>query len=314
MKTIIPLLANDTSDDAEKKRRTLQAAMPEYDIRLHPDMPAEDRLISELAIVENPSAEVLDAYPNLKWVHSLWAGVEKVLDAFSSRDIKVVRMTDPELAHTMAEAVLAWTMYLHREMPLYRAQQAASQWHQQAYVRPEDRHITFLGMGKLGAAAADALRQRGFPVSGWSRTAKSIHGVDMYHGDAGLNTCLGKADILILLLPLTGETRGLLNARTLAMMRPQTQVINFARGPIIKDDDLLDALDRGHIRHAVLDVFATEPLPAEHPYWHHPSVTALPHISAPTNMETASVIVADNIRSYDATGLIPAHVDPQSGY
>jgi len=225
-----------------------------------------------------------------------------------------VRLVDPQLAETMAEAVLAWTLYLHRDMPLYAAQQTRRQWLAADYARPQDTTVGLLGLGALGEAAADRLAGAGFNVCGWSRMRKSVSHVECFAGAVELPAMLARTDILVCLLPLTVETRGLLNATTFAQLPHHASLINFARGPIVCDDALRAALDAERIRHAVLDVFSIEPLPPDSWQWAHPRVSVLPHISAPTDRQTASAIVGQNIRRYRETGEIPESVDLARGY
>jgi len=158
------------------------------------------------------------------------------------------------------------------------------------------------------------LQQNGFSVKGWARTKKEIEGLHTYSDEKGLQHVLATSDILVLLLPLTNETKGLIDVKTFSLMQRGTSIINFARGDIIDEQNLIDALDKQHIRHAVLDVFSTEPLPHTHKFWSHPSVTVLPHISAPTTIATASVIAAKNIDEYLLSGSIPKAVDTKLGY
>ena len=225
-----------------------------------------------------------------------------------------MRLIDPQLSRTMAEAVLAWTYYLFREMPAYAKFQREHVWQQLAYRRPEQVTIGLLGLGALGAASAARLKEAGFNVIGWSRSAKSLAGVETFHGEEGLNRLLSRSDILVCLLPLTSETKGLLNRDRLSKLPGDASLINFARGPVVVDGDLIEALDSGALKHAVLDVFDIEPLPAGNALWDHPAITVLPHISAPTDRETAAAIVAGNILTYRSTGALPTTVDLERGY
>ncbi|NUT61317.1 glyoxylate/hydroxypyruvate reductase A [Herbaspirillum sp. C9C3] len=292
----------------------LRAAMPEEEILAFGDLDETRRAQCRVAIVANPDPAQLKLLPQLQWVHSVWAGVERLVADLDQSGLQITRLVDPRLAATMAEAVLAWTLYLHRDMPYYARQQQARQWQPLDYVLPEQRRVGILGLGALGEAAAAALRQARFPVTGWSRSARSIPGMQTCSGMEGLAQMLAQTDILVCLLPLTTQTRGLLDAARLALLPPDAQLINFARGPIIDDAALHQALDAGQLRHAVLDVFATEPLPADAWPWSHPAVTVLPHCSAPTDSGTASSIVAANIRHYRKTGEILANVDLKRGY
>ena len=271
----------------------------------------------DVAIVANPDPAAVRRFPSLAWVQSLWAGVEKLVAEPAFASIPVVRMVDPQLARTMAEAVLAWTLYLHRDMPAYLAQQRSRLWRQLPYVAPADRRVGILGLGALGTAAARTLRQAGFAVQGWSRTPKRVDdlgGVATWSGQAGLHEMASHTDILVCLLPLTRQTRHLVGATLLQRLPAQACLVNFGRGPLVCTPDLLAALDAGHLKHAVLDVFDEEPLPIRSPLWEHPGVTVLPHISADTDPATASLIVARNVAEWRSKGQIPAAVDRQRGY
>jgi len=292
----------------------LQAAMPGETVVPFADMDEAARQACTVAIVANPRPEDLRLLPNLQWVHSVWAGVERMLADLKDTDLKIVRLVDPQLATTMAEAVLAWTLYLHRDMPRYAAQQREQRWQPLDYVRPQSKTVSLLGLGALGEAAAQRLLATGFKVQGWSRTLRALDGVACFARDEGLAQMLAGTDILVCLLPLTPETRGLLNDATLGQLKRSASLINFARGAVVDDEALKCALDRGAISHAVLDVFTTEPLPAESWHWAHAAVTVLPHVSAPTDRQTASGIVAGNIAAYRRDGTIPAYVDRKRGY
>ena len=308
-------LVTRISDEAEHLwLEALSLRMPEEKIVSFRHLNEEDRAAVDIAIVANPDPMDLARLPALTWIHSLWAGVERLVTEIGDSTLPVVRLVDPQLSRTMAEAVLAWTYYLFRDMPAYARFQRERSWQQLPYRRSDQITIGLLGLGALGEAAAHRLTDAGFKVIGWSRSAKDIEGVETHSGDDGLSAVLGRSDILTCLLPLTSETRGLLNAERLALLPANASVINFARGPIVVSEDLLQALDIGHLNHAVLDVFDVEPLPADAPFWNHPQITVLPHISAPTDRETAAAIVADNIRTFRRTAKLPSIVDFARGY
>lgn len=292
----------------------LQAAMPEERIVALEALDAQARAGCELAIVANPDPRELATLAQLQWVHSVWAGVERLVEDLQHSPVQIVRLVDPQLAETMAEAVLAWTLYLHRDMPRYARQQAAGEWRAHDYVPPQRKTVALLGLGELGSACAAKLLAAGFQVTGWSLSRKSVPGVQCFAGSAELPALLAGADILVCLLPLTPDTENLLGASAFGQMRAGAALINFARGAVVDDAALRAALDAQHLRHAVLDVFRTEPLPAGEWQWQHPQVTLLPHISAPTNRQTAAAIVAGNIRRYRASGVLPPTVDKQRRY
>lgn len=293
---------------------TLRRAMPNETILSIREMDENQRQCTDIAIVANPDPADLRRLPRLAWVHSLWAGVERLVLELQDFSRPIVRLVDPKLSETMAEAALAWTLYLSRDMPAYAAQQRQRRWEQLTYRAAGDTRVGILGLGALGRAAALKLTQVGFQVSGWSRQVKTIDGIVTHSGETGLNSLLAQSDILICLLPLTAETTGLINAEKLALLPPQAGVINFARGRIIATGDLVAALDEGRVKHAVLDVFDIEPLDMASPLWSHPRITVLPHISAPTNQDTAAAIVATNIATYRATDALPPTIDFERGY
>ncbi len=314
MSGVLPFIAPPGSPFEAEWIAALQAAMPEERIVPLAALDEAARQACTVAVVANPRPEDLRRLPRLRWVHSVWAGVERLLAELGDTELKIVRLVDPQLAQTMAEAVLAWTLYLHRDMPRYASQQRERLWQALDYVRPQHKTVGLLGLGALGEAAAGRLSAAGFKVQGWSRTLREVGGVTCHAGDSGLAEMLASSDILVCLLPLTAQTRGLLNDSTLGQVRQQASLINFSRGAVVDDEALRRALDHGALRHAVLDVFATEPLPEDSWHWAHPAVTVLPHISAPTDRRTASSIVAANIAAYRRDGVIPAHVDRERGY
>lgn len=311
---MIPFISRASLSEQNTWITHLSAAMPDEVIVPFDDLTAEQKLQCDVAIVANPDPNDLLALPSLKWVHSVWAGVERMMNELSSPPFSIVRLVDANLANTMSEAVLAWTLYLHRDMPIYAKQQIKQSWLQQPMVLAQERRIGVLGLGELGRVSAQRLVANGFSVAGWSRHSKQIEDIECFHGEDGLALLLKQTDILVCLLPLTAETKGLLGQQNLSFLPVGASLINFARGPIIDDDALLRKLESGEVSHAVLDVFAQEPLPESHPYWGHDSVTVLPHISAPTHPISASEIVANNIKQYRLTGTIPPAVDPVRGY
>jgi glyoxylate/hydroxypyruvate reductase len=311
---VLPFVAAPGSPFEAEWIAALQAAMP--DERVMPFAALDDaaREACTVAVVANPRPQDLRCMPKLQWVQSVWAGVERLLADLGDTELKIVRLADPQLADTMAEAVLAWTLYLHRDMPRYARQQRERLWQAQDYQRPQHKTVGLLGLGALGEAAARRLVAAGFNVQGWSRTRRDVAGVKCHAGDSGLAEMLAGTDILVCLLPLTPQTHGLLNDSTLGRLSRPASLINFSRGAVVDDAALRRALDHGTLGHAVLDVFATEPLPPDSWHWAHPAVTVLPHISAPTDRQTASRIAAAHIAAYRRHGAIPAHVDRDRGY
>ncbi len=311
----LALIGRLDADETAHWLSGLRAAMPDEVIEPAQTLLAEGRADQvRLAIVANPDPADVRRFPGLQWIHSLWAGVEGLLAEPSFQALPIVRLIDPELARTMAEATLAWTLYLHREMPHYRAAQQASSWQPLPYRPAAERRIGLLGLGEMGRRAATSLQAAGFPVLGWRRQAGDVPGIECRSGAKGLDEVLATSDVVVLLLPLTPDTRHLINRDRLARLPAGASLINFGRGPLVHDGDLIAALDRGHLAHAVLDVFAQEPLPAVNPLWSHPRVTVLPHISASTTATTAAAIVASNVRRWRQSGVLPPTVDRAAGY
>jgi len=292
----------------------LNRLLPEEDVVHFDDLSQEEKKCCQLAIVANPKIELLMELDSLTWLQSVWAGVDQLMMSLANSPIAVVRLVDPILSKTMAEAVLAWSLYLHRDMPQYAKQQKNKHWQQLPVVPASSRRIGVLGLGELGQESAKQLQQHGFEVMGWSRSAKNLANISTYYGDSGLAEMLAQSDILVCLLPLTLATQGLVDKTLLAQLPQSSAVINFARGAIVNTDDLVNALNNNHISHAVLDVFQQEPLHTESALWQHPDITILPHISAPTNLDSACAIVAQNILHFRATGQIPKAVSQVNGY
>ncbi|RWX74956.1 glyoxylate/hydroxypyruvate reductase A [Neorhizobium lilium] len=311
---MIALVTRMTADVEQLWLTALSQKLPGETIIPFRDLDEASREKVDIAVVANPDPADIAQLPGLKWIHSVWAGVERLVGELGKSRLPIVRLVDPQLSRTMAEAVLAWTYYLFRDMPAYAQFQRQRVWQQLAYRRPEQVTVGLLGLGALGAASAARLKEAGFNVIGWSRAAKSLEGVETFHGEQGLDLLLSRSEILVCLLPLTGETKGLLNGTRLSMLPKGASLINFARGPIVVTDALIAALSSSAMKHAVLDVFDVEPLPADNTVWDHPAITVLAHISAPTDRETAAAIVAGNILTYRETGALPPTVDLARGY
>jgi glyoxylate/hydroxypyruvate reductase A len=251
-------------------------------------------------IIFAPNGPLRDFAPftRCKAVLSLWAGVETIVGNQSLTQ-PLARMVDPGMTQSMVEYVAGHTLRHHLGMDrLILGQDGV--WRRHIPPLAQDRKVTVLGLGALGLACAQSLHALGFAVTGWSRSPKSAPGITCHSGMAGLADALSGAEIAVLLLPRTAETECILNSGTLAMMARGACIINPGRGHLIDDDALLAALDSVQIGHATLDVFRTEPLPADHPFWAHPGVTVTPHIASETRADTAARVIAENIRRGEA--------------
>ena len=266
-------------------------------------------------IIFAPGGTVSDFSPftRCKAVLSLWAGVEKYAGNPTLTQ-PLCRMVNHELTEGMVEYVVGHVLRHHLGMDAHIHGQDGV-W-RNAVMPPlaRERPVTVLGLGELGRACALALAALNFPVTGWSHSARTLPLVDCQHGPDGLNRALAQAEILVCLLPQTAETIDILDARRLALLPRGAVIINPGRGALIDDGALLAALDAGQIGHATLDVFRTEPLPPDHPYWAHPRVTVTPHVAADTRAGSAARVLAENIRRGQAGEPFVHLVDRARGY
>jgi glyoxylate/hydroxypyruvate reductase len=300
-------------DTLDQWQRELAVVFPGEPLAVWPDVP--DPAAVRIALVAKPPRGALAGFPNLELICSLWAGVDGLLaDPTLPRHVPLTRLIDPQLAAAMVESVLLHVLSAHRLAPRYRLQQARAEWRQHDQPAAAERTLGILGFGRLGSACAQALLPLGFRVLGWSRSARNHPRVECAHGEAGLMHVLARSNILVSLLPGTAATRGLLDAARLALLPAGATVINVGRGAVIDDRALLAALDAGRIETAILDVFHTEPLPADHRYWRHECVWLYPHVAAETDPRSASRIVADTVRRFRTGEPLPEQVDFARGY
>lgn len=291
----------------------LKRLRPDLDIRTEDDLGAPDSI--HYCIAWKPKPGSLAALPALKVVFSMGAGVDAIVaDPTYPRSVPLSRVVDPTLSQSMTEYVVLNVLYWHRRMHDLHALQRLSKWRQIAAPRAEYVRVGILGFGMLGQAAASALKALNYQLSGWSQTPREIEGVASFHGSQGLAPFLAQTDILVCLLPLTPQTRGILDARLFAALPAGACLINAARGGHLVEQDLLEALDAGHLRGATLDVFTQEPLPSDNPLWSHPKVVVTPHAAAATDPAAFMAHVARTIARVD-DGLSPENlVDFSRGY
>ncbi|MGQ3004062.1 MAG: 2-hydroxyacid dehydrogenase [Hydrogenophaga sp.] len=288
----------------------LRLALPQANVtEWQPGAPQADH-----AVVWAPPQQFMDEQPGLKGLFNIGAGVDALLKLKLPPAAKVVRLDDAGMSVQMAEYVCHAVIRHFREFDAYEADVAQGRW---SYRKPRlraDFPVGVMGLGVLGERVALALRQFDFPVHGWSRSPKVIDGVIGHAGHAAFDSFLASCRVLVNLLPLTPDTRDILNRETLSRLRPEAYVINVARGDHLVEDDLLALLESGHLAGATLDVFRTEPLPAQHGFWKHPKITVTPHTSARTLREESIAQIAGKILAFERGDPIAGVVDPVRGY
>jgi glyoxylate/hydroxypyruvate reductase A len=290
-----------------------RAALPDAEVMIDPSE-FGDRPVS-FAVVGRPDPGTLAAIPGLEVVLSLNAGVEHLLSSGEVPDgMPIVRMVDDGLAAGMTEWVAAQVMAWHRNILPYVRLQAKGTWSPFREKLASERIVTVLGAGALGRPAAELLAHIGFQTRVWSRTARPVAGATSFGGPDGLRDAVDGADVLVNLLPLTEQTRDLIDGPLLTAMAKGGLLVNGARGAHVVDADLLAALDSGQLSLAALDVFRTEPLPSADPLWSHPAVLVSPHVAAPTHPAPAVAEMAANVRRYLAGQPMHNVVDRNAGY
>lgn len=288
------LLFYSLVDDPDAWREALLRELPDLDFRVWPDVgdPAE----IDVALVWRPPPGLLASLPNLRLVQALSAGVDAMLEDPTLPDVPLCRMVDESLTRTMVEYALAQVLFFHRDLDLYEERQRRAEWRLVMPKTAAERTVGVMGLGAIGRAVARGLADAGFRVRGWSRSKHVIEGIDTFAGAAERVPFLGGCEFLVCVLPLTRETEGILNAELFDALPEGAVLVHIGRGRQLVERDLLDAVDRGRLRAAVLDVFAREPLPADHSFWRRPRIRITPHVAGYSLPGTGAAVVAANIR------------------
>jgi glyoxylate/hydroxypyruvate reductase len=295
-------------DEVCADRRVLQLPGAKFD-------PAE----VSYAAVWKPVPGELAAFANLKVIFNLGAGVDALMADKTLPDVPLVRVAVDDLTDRMAEYVALHALMHHRQEPYLRQSQRDKRWAPKHQWPASAVSVGILGLGVLGANAAEVLRRIGFRVTGWSRSEKKVDGIDCFYGSGQLDAFLGQTDILVSLLPLTPDTTGILDRALFSKLKRNGRlgapvVINAGRGGLQNEADILACLDDGTLGGASLDVFTQEPLPADSPFWTHPKVVLTPHNAADTDADEISKYVARQIAQYEAGGALENVVDRRRGY
>ena len=306
------LLFHSPDEDADAWRAALLRFMPGLDLRIWPE--TGDRSEIDAALVWRAPPGLLASLPNLRLILSLGAGVDAMLADPTLPDLPLCRLVDPSLTRMMGEFVLTLVLKYHRQLDRFAQAQRERRWSFALPPQPGETSVGILGLGELGSHAARLLRDHGFAVRGWSRRRRTIEGVACFAGPEERAAFLAETSILVCLLPLTADTRGILDARLLAGLPHGARLINLGRGGHLVERDLLDALAAGTIAHASLDCFSAEPLPAEHPFWSHPRIDITPHVASFALPASAAEGVIDNLRRLRAGLPLRNLVDRSRGY
>ena len=314
MRSLIVASASDAAVWVEHLRRNL----PGRSIRCWPDDVGDPAEVAYICAWKAPPG-ALGRFPNARVVFSLGAGVDHILADPALPKLPLVRIVDADLTQRMTEYVTLHTLMIHRRQRAYDAQQKARVWHELAQPAARDVAVGIMGLGVLGKDAAEVLRRIGFRVAGWSRSPKTIAGIETFDGAAGLDAFLARTEILIALLPLTAATRGIVALPLLRKLNRDgalggAHLINAGSGGLQIDADILVALDQGVLASATLDVFPTEPLPNDSALWTHPRVTITPHNAAWSNPAALAEGIARQIARFEAGKPLEGLVDTATGY
>lgn len=262
----------------------------------------------------DPSAELLARLSGLEILFSVGAGIDQFDMGKLPPHVRLVRMIEPGITEGMVEYACGAVLTLHRNLIDYRIAQREHRWAPIKLVPAAARRVGVMGLGQLGQAVLGALRPFGFALSGWSRSRHAVEGVTCHAGEAELPAFLSGCDILICLIPLTNETRGILCRETLSKLPRGAALINVGRGGHLVEQDLLSLLEEEHLSAAILDVTDPEPLPQDHPFWDHPRILLTPHIASMTRADSAARALIANIRRHQAGQAMEGEVTPDRGY
>ena len=297
----------------------MRKVAPDLDLRVWPDRMGNIDDI-EYCAAWLPPPGVVKSLPNLKVIMSLGAGVDAILkDPTLPDNIPIVRVNDPDLTGRMTEYVVLHVLMHHRQQRRLNDNQKHKVWDSFPTHAARDLSVGIMGMGVMGTDSAEKLRDLGFRVAGWSRSRKSIEGVESFAGAAEFDAFLARTDVLVSLLPATPDTDGIINRQTIRKLSRRGPfgapvIINAGRGRQQIDDDIIAALEADELHGATLDVFATEPLPPDSPLWTHPRVTITPHCAADSDPETICAYVTDNMRKHQRGEPLANLVDRTRGY
>ena len=307
----VRVLLRTAREQSHAWRDAIAAALPEATITVWPDVDEHP----DYVVAWKPRAELFTRISKPRAIFNLGAGVEAMLAVPTlPADVPLYRLEDAGMAEQMAEYVTLAVLGAYREQRAYADAQRAARWEPRARLTKKDFGVGLLGFGVLGRAVAAALSPFGFPLLAWMRERREIAGVESFTRVGDLPLMLRRTRVLVIMLPSTPETSGIVNASRLAQLAPGAHLVNVARGDLVVDADLIAALDSRRLASATLDVFCDEPLPPGHPFWHHPRITLTPHVSAVTLIAESAAQVATKIRALERGETVSGRVDRARGY
>lgn len=289
------LLLVDPNRDMASWKKALLDVDPNLDIDIWPEVNNKDRV--QFAVCWNQPEHILDQYPNLQAVSSLGAGADHLLEDESlPESVAICRVVSPSLVQQMKEYVLGTVINIQRNFVHYIRQKDQGKWQPHNHPLAANLNIGVMGLGELGLPVARQLAQVGYTVSGWSNSSREVQNIATYAGPDELEPFLNETQILVCLLPLTDNTKGILELDTFKKLRSPAWIINVARGEHLVDEDLIYALDSDLLQGAWLDVFSEEPLPDKHAFWNRSNIMVTPHIASITKPAEVAEQVVDNYK------------------
>ncbi|AXT54498.1 glyoxylate/hydroxypyruvate reductase A [Aquimarina sp. AD1] len=283
--------------DPEPWKKVLSKKIVTTSIEIYPNV--KDVAAVDFVICWKPEKDILKKFPNIKVIQSVGASIDHITNSQTiAENIIITRMVDMKLSIDMWEFLLTVVLMQLKNTKRYVQQQEKRIWDQKEYKSIENTTITILGLGSIGGYVAKKFADLGFTVKGWSNSKKEISGVKSFNGVDAFDSCLSQSDVLINLLPLTDETRDIINRNTLRRLATDAIFINVGRGEHLVEEDLIELLDKNKLAGAFLDVFRIEPLPKEHPFWKHPKIQITPHVASLTNVESATNKIVENYKRF----------------
>lgn len=302
-----------TNKDPKPWQEELKRRLPKVKVEIHPQVSQKEE--PTFALCWKADFDVLKTYPNVRVLQSVGASVDHIINTQKlPPKVAVTRVVDQQLAKDMFTYVLTGILNFIRGTNCYQKAQTNKVWGQKSYNTIAETQVCLLGLGKIGAYVATELAGMGFKVTGWAKNAKNLDGVSCFYGKTELSKAVAKANVLINMLPYTADTEGILNKNLLMSLPKNAFLINVGRGEHLVEEDLLAVLNQGYLSGALLDVFRTEPLPENHPFWEHNKIQITPHVAALTNISTATAGIVMNYNKAIAEEDLLNQVSIHKGY